>query len=79
MIKKETYKDLYSAIDPYNCLRIDSSMHKLWDKNKFDFDEKGNVVFRDGKIKENYLDMNLLPEPTMNYFKKYLSNIRRIK
>lgn len=79
LIKKETYKDLYSAIDPYNCLRIDSSMHKLWDKNKFDFDEKGNVVFRDGKIKENYLDMNLLPEPTMNYFKKYLSNIRRIK
>lgn len=78
LVNKETYKDLYSAIDPYNCLRIDSSMHKLWDKNKFDFDKKGNAIFKDGRITKNYLDMNLLAEPTMEYFKKYLKNIKKI-
>lgn len=70
------YENLVEAINPYNCLRIDSNTHILFDNNKIFFNEKGDVILKNNEVlKNNYLDLKNMPKETKNFFNTYLSHL----
>ena len=82
LIKQGTKKSFEDVINPFNCLRIDQSYHKMWDDHIIEFDRNGNIL-KNGKIlKENYLDIDTINNnpKTLDYFEKYLkSSIKRLQ
>ena len=75
LVKIKTYDSLKDAINPYNCLRINSDIHKLFDKNIIKFDLKGNLLDRHNKIqKSSYLKVNIFPKQTMDFLKKRINS-----
>ena len=76
-IKTLKYEDLFDAINPYNCLRIEKNIHKLFDDKSINFNINGDVVNRNNEILiEEYLNMNNMPKETKVYFKKYLDTLK---
>ncbi len=75
LVNNGTYDSLRMSIDPFNCLRIDSSIHVLWDKNEIGFNSSGDIVMNNAIIKKEYLDMNEIKKNkgTKKYFDIYLS------
>lgn len=75
LVKIKTYDSLKDAINPYNCLRINSDIHKLFDKNIIKFDLKGNLLDRHNKIqKSSYLKVDIFPKQTMDFLKKRINS-----
>ena len=58
------------AIDPFNCLRIDSNIHAKFDKSEIYFDKDGNVCSSiDHEIWiANYIDIKNMHYKTKKYF-----------
>lgn len=76
-VNKLTYNDLYDAINPYNCLRIDKNIHHGFDKREIHFDLNGNIIGKNKKIiLANYLDIKNMPNQTMEYFKRYIKSTK---
>ena len=68
------YEDLFDAINPYNCLRIEKNIHKLFDDKNIFFNINGDIINKDKKIlHKEYLNMKNMPIETKKYFIKYLN------
>lgn len=82
LIKNKKFEDFIKAIDPFNCLRIDSSYHKMFDKNEIRFDKDGYVInVKNNKKLKKYLDIKLINKnlKTKEYFEKYLEESKKMK
>ncbi len=71
-VKQWTIESLSDSINPYNCLRIDSNTHKLFDECEISFNQDGKIIDHDGNIKNQYLDIDNMPFHTKEFFNKYL-------
>ena len=77
LVNNISYKNLIDAINPYNCLRIDSNTHTLFDKNEIYFNNKGDVILKNNKIiKNNYLDLKNMPTETKKFYEAYLLHLK---
>ncbi len=74
LLSKSTFESLTDAINPYNCLRIDTATHKLIDNDNYYFDKEGNLLNGKGEIvKQNYLDIKKIPYQSRIFFNSYLN------
>lgn len=61
---------MLEVINPFNCLRIDKNMHKLFDDHIIHFDDKGYLYDKNFQQVRTCLDIKNIPHQTIAFLKK---------